>query len=344
MRIGIIGFGGVGKAFVNLLNSKKRELQNENINIEIIYIIDVNGGVHNPNGININNFINHINNGGELELFENDGNTNVNFNMLIKNRDVDMIIEMTHTNKETGEPGMTHIIEALKNNINVVTSNKGPIMLAYSKLYKIAKKNKVQLGIGCTTGGALPTINSGIIELAGSNIMEIEGILNGTTNFILKEMQDNEITYEDALKKAKELGIAETDPSLDVEGWDTAIKLLILTNVLLKQEKKLSDIKVEGITKLDVKNVKIASEEGKKYKLIGKTMVRDNEIEMEVKLEKIDKNHLLFNVDNKNKGIRFISDTLGDLVVIGGASGVIPAAASILRDMVNIIKGYKYVN
>ena len=264
--------------------------------------------------------------------------------MIINNKDIDYWIEITHTNIKTGEPGLAHIKTALENRINVVTSNKGPIVLDYRNLKLLAIKNNVELGIGCTTGGALPTVDGGIINMAGAEIKSIEGVLNGTTNFILKNMEDNSTTYLESLEKAKELGIAETDPSLDVEGRDTASKLLILTNVLMNMDKKLEEVKVEGITDITIQDIKQAKNEDKKYKLIGKTINENGIISMTVKLEKLNIDNPLYNVDGKNKAVRYTSDTLGDLTLIGGASGVIPAAASILRDIINInrkIRQYK---
>src|SRR5699024_8396068 len=158
----------------------------------------------------------------DINLYNEDSTINVTFTDLIREKDVDIVIEMTPTNLNTGEPGLSHITKSLSNGIHVITANKGPILLAYDELYKIAKENNVQLGIGCTTGGALPSINSGIVELAGSKITSIVGILNGTTNFILEEMEKNGIEYREALKKAQKLGIAESDPTLDVKGFDTA--------------------------------------------------------------------------------------------------------------------------
>jgi homoserine dehydrogenase len=237
---------------------------------------------------------------------------------------------------------MTHIRRSLESGINVVTANKGPILLAYKELKAIAAKNQVQLGIGCTTGGALPSINGGIMDLAGAEILSIEGVLNGTTNFIIDEMENTGSTYMGALKKAQQLGIAETDPTLDVEGWDTATKLLILTNVLMNEEKTLKDISVEGITQITPMEIKECLEEGKKYKLIGRAIKEKGKIKMTVKLEKLDKDHPLYGVNGKNKAVRYISDVLGELTIIGGASGVIPAGASILRDLININRGYRF--
>ena len=342
MRIAIVGYGGVGKAFLRLVNDKKAYLQNEGIDAQVNYIIDLGGGIYNPAGIDYNDLQEFLSKNGNIADYPKGGSAEVTFQRMLEKKDVDVVVQMTPTNKKTGEPGMTFITKSLENGINVISSDKGPILLAYKNLNELAVKNNVQLGIGCTTGGALPSINGGVIDLAGSEILSIEGVLNGTTNFILKEMEDGGVTYQEALKKAQELGIAETDPSLDVEGWDTGTKLLILTNVLMNQEKTLEDIEVEGITNVTPEDIKEAAMEGKKLKLVGKTEKVGDALKMSVRLEKLDASHPLYGVEGKNKAVRYTSDTLGDLTVIGGASGVIPAAASVLRDLINIHRGYKF--
>ncbi|MGH4124251.1 MAG: homoserine dehydrogenase [Clostridium sp.] len=342
MRVAIIGYGGVGRAFVQLINDKKDYLQKEGFQIQVNYIICRHGGVYNSEGIDLKDFMDFGENERDITKYPKGGGAGVSFGKMLQNRDVDVVIELTPTNKETGEPGMTHIRRSLQCGINVVTANKGPIVLAYKELKTIADKNNVQLGIGCTTGGALPTINGGLIDLAGSDILSIEGVLNGTTNFIIDEMESSGVTYMEALKKAQSLGIAETNPSLDVEGWDTATKLLILTNVLMNEEKSFEDISVEGVTQITPEEIKSSLEEGYKYKLIGKAVKENGEIQMTVKLEKLDSAHPLYGVNGKNKAIRYTTDVLGDLTIIGGASGVIAAGASLLRDLININRGYRF--
>ncbi len=343
MRIAIIGYGGVGRALIRLIKDKKNELAEEGINPIIKYVITSRGGVYDSQGIDLDKFIDFSTVNGDISSYAEGGSQDISFDKVIQNKDVDVLIEMTPTNVETGEPGLSYIRESLENGIHVISSNKGPILLAYKKLYELALKNKVQLCIGCTTGGALPSINAGIIDLAGSKIKSIEGILNGTSNFILEEMENNKIEYPEALKKAQDLGIAETDPSLDVGGWDTATKLLILTNVLMNEDKTMEDIDVKGITSIKLSDVEKLAKEGKRYKLIGKTSLVDGKIEMTVQAQVVDSANLLYNVNGKDKVVRYTSDTLGDLTVIGGASGVTPAAASVLRDLINIHRGYEYV-
>lgn len=342
MKIGIIGYGGVGKALVRLLHMQKDLLSRENLPITVNYIIDYYGGIYNPVGIDLSALIDFTEKEKDITKFAG-GNSNLSVSVMAEDPEIDLAVIMTPTNKETGQPGLGYAQSLLKAGKHVVISDKGPVMLSYHNLAELACEKSVQLGIGCTTGGALPSVNGGVIDMAGSQISSIEGVLNGTTNFILKYMEDHHCEYAEALKIAQDCGIAETNPSLDVEGWDTAGKLLILTNVLMNEDKTLSDISVEGITELTAQDIRTAAEEGCKYKLIGKTVRTGDMLKMTVKPEKVKSDHLLYSVEGKNKAVRYVSDTLGELAIIGGASGVIPAAASILRDIVNIHRGYSFI-
>lgn len=336
MNIGLIGFGGVGQALIKLLTDKKDYiLEKYELDIKIKYIIKSDGGLYDQKGINLDEVVEFIEDNRNIKehlLWK----SNLNIKDIINNNDIDTLIELTSTNIETGEPGLTHIKKALENKINVVTGNKGPIILKYNELKEIAHKNSVELKVGCTTGGALPSINGGIYDIAGSEIKSIEGILNGTTNYILSKMMNNDITYEEALKDAQDCGIAEANPCLDVLGYDTACKIIILSNVIKETNISLKDIEVEGITEVKLEDLRILKKKNKKIKLVGKVESLNDEITAYVKLIEIDENHPLYFVDYKNKGIYFKTDTLGDISIIGGASGTKNAAASILRDIILI--------
>ncbi|MGG7178870.1 homoserine dehydrogenase [Clostridium paraputrificum] len=329
MNIGLIGYGGVGKEFIKLLKEK-------NINCRVKFIIKSDGGLRDDNGIELDEVIIKENSIKSHKMWI----KGLNF-MDVIDEELDFLVDLTPTNKRTGEPALTYIKEGLKRGINVVTGNKGPILIDYHGLKKLADDNGVDLGIGCTTGGALPSINGGLIDCAGAEIISIEGILNGTTNYILKEMEKNKISYKEALKKAQDIGIAETDPTLDVEGYDTAIKMIILANVLMGSNITLDDVELEGITKVSLNDIGNASKEGKKVKLLGQVYRDNGEVKIKVGPSNIDAEHSLYSVDNKNKGVTFESDTLGRITIIGGASGTKNAAASILRDIININKKIK---
>lgn len=331
MDIGLIGFGGVGKAFIKLLIEKENSLKKRGLKLKVKYIIKSDGGIYNNEGINLKEIVKEDYNLKDLAFKE-----DININTIIKNKDIDTLVELTSSNIETGEPGLTHIKLALESGINVVTGNKGPIILQYRALKNLADINNVKLGIGCTTGGALPSINVGSFDIAGADILSIEGVLNGTSNFILSKMYEDEIDYNNALTNAISLGIAEANYNLDVEGFDTAGKILILANVLMNSNLTLKDIEIEGINNLKKEDILQEKYKGNKIKLIGKVYKENNKIKAYVRPEILNINHPLYFVDSKNKGVYYKTDTLGDISVIGGASGTINAAASILRDLINM--------
>ena len=336
MNIGLIGFGGVGQSLIRLLVEKKNYIfEKYNLDIKVKYIIKSDGGIYESNGIDLEEVLEFINKNIKEHISWRD---DLSIEEVIKNNDIDTLIELTSTNIETGEPGLTHIKRALEGGINVVTGNKGPIILKYKELKEIADKNSVKLKVGCTTGGALPSINGGIYDVAGSEIQVIEGILNGTTNYILSKMAIDEVSYEEALTEAQKDGIAEANPSLDVLGYDTACKIVILANVLMDANIKLEDIEIQGITEVELETIKRIQKENKKLKLIGKVYRKDSRVKAYVRLIEIKEDHPLYFVDYKNKGVYFKTDTLGEISIIGGASGTRNAAASILRDLV-LVKG-----
>lgn len=324
MNIGIIGYGGVGKALIRLLKEK-------DIPCKVKYILKSDGALFNSKGLDIKKIIQAEDNIKE----HNEWMESKNFENII-DEEIDFLVELSPTNMKTGEPALSYIREALNRGINVVTGNKGPILIDYLGLKELAKKNNVSLGIGCTTGGALPSISGGTIDCAGSKIEEIQGVLNGTTNYILKEMGAKEIEYQEALRQAQELGIAETNPKMDVEGFDTAIKMIILTNALMGEKLTLEDAEIKGITKVTVKDIKDAEQEGKKIKLVGKAFSKEGNIKVKVAPVALEEGHPLYSVEGKNKGVYYKTDTLGDITIIGGASSTRNAAAAILRDIKNI--------
>lgn len=336
MNIGLIGFGGVGQSLIRLLVEKKNYIfEKYNLDIKVKYIIKSDGGIYESNGIDLEEVLEFINKNIKEHISWRD---DLGIEEVIKNNDIDTLIELTSTNIETGEPGLIHIKRALESGINVVTGNKGPIILKYKELKEIADKNSVKLKVGCTTGGALPSINGGLYDVAGSEIQGIEGILNGTTNYILSKMAIDEVSYEEALTEAQKDGIAEANPSLDVLGYDTACKIVILANVLMDANIKLEDIEIQGITEVELETIKRLQKENKKLKLIGKVHRKDSMVKAYVRLVEIKEDHPLYFVDYKNKGVYFKTDTLGDISIIGGASGTRNAAASILRDLM-LVKG-----
>ena len=248
----------------------------------------------------------------------------------------DLLVETTPTNIKDGEPGMTHIQTALSHGRHVATAAKGPLVLRYKELKTLAEKFKVKLMISAATAAALPTLDVGLSCLAGTEVLSAEGILNGTTNYILTRMHEDGSPYGEALAEAQKMGVAEPDPSLDVEGRDTGNKILLIANEVFQAGLSLQDVAVEGITKVTLQDIQRAKEEGKVIKLIGKVEKKDGRILASVAPMALAANHPLASVRGTEKAISYLTDTMDRVTVSGGKSNPLGAAAALLKDIIRI--------
>jgi homoserine dehydrogenase len=217
-----------------------------------------------------------------------------------------------------------------------VTSNKGPAALFYDELKKMADENNLFFRIEGTVMSGTPVFNLFEQGFAGNTIKEINGILNGTTNFILSKMEEEGMDYEDALKLAQKLGYAEADPTADVEGFDALAKIVILSNVLLQENIKPSDVKREGITSLSKEKILEAKKDGYRYKLIASTKEEKGRIEASVTPQKLPLSDPLAGIMGANNALTFDMDLLGKVTIQGPGAGKIETGYSILVDMLTI--------
>ncbi len=339
-KIGLVGFGNVGQGFVRILALKKDTLlKRYNFRFKLIAIADpIKGSVYDPEGLDEFRLIELIENKGNIKSYPK-GRKDIDSLTLCRSNDIDIIVEVTPTNVETGEPGLTHIKEALKHGKHVVTSNKGPIALAYPELKELAKKNRVMLRFEGTVLSGTPSLNLILEAMAGVDVNKIEGIVNGTTNFILTKMEEN-MSYEDALKEAQRLGYAEADPTADVEGWDAAVKAVILANVVMKGKITIKDVIRKGITKVTLNDVEDALRNGQRIKLIARVVKEGDSIKASVKPERISLSHPLANVMGAINALTFYTDNLGPVTIIGPGAGRIETGQAILTDILAIHRYY----
>ena len=332
MKIGLVGTGGVGRALIGLIG--KRD------DMDLVFALNSRSGAGDPLGLDCEGLAEYLQENSDLSEYGEGGFGPWELGDVLKSYKVDLLVEATPTNKGTGEPAATTIRLALQEGIHVVTANKGPVMLHFKELGDLAQENGLGLGIGATAGAALPTISAGENDLLGSRLLGIRGVLNGTTNYILHLMETEGMSYGDALRKAQEEGIAETDPSQDVEGWDTAIKMTIIANALAGTDLTLEDAQVTGISHLTLEDIGAAKREGKRYRLLGELDLQDENPRALVRPIMVSQEDIFYGVQGKNKGVEYITDNLGEIAILGGASDVRGAAAAIIRDILQIKKNF----
>lgn len=338
LRLAIIGFGVVGQGLARHLVSKRQYLSSKyNFEYDVVAICDLKlGSIMCDSGISLSKVLKLIDSGKRIDEYE---NVAKGFSALevIKQTTADVVVEATWTNLETGEPGLTHIRRSLERGIHVVTSNKGPIALAYRELKRLAESRRAFLRFEATVMSGTPTINLGLECLAGADIKCLRGILNGTTNYILTEMGRG-VSYSEALRKAQELGYAEADPTADVEAWDPAAKIVILSNVLMDADLKIRDVERRGITDITLRDIDEARRRSKVIKLVAKAEKIGGRVTASVKPEEIPMTDPLAHVDGVLNALTYVLDVQRDVTVIGPGAGGDSAGYALLSDILTIAR------
>ncbi len=340
-KLGLIGCGTVGQGLLKILHKKKDFLQEKlNFEAKVVAISDkLKGSLIIPQGIELEKLLRLLQEGKKIGDYL-EGKTNEAENMdameIIEKSDADIIAELTYTDIQTAEPATSHVKKALQTGKHVVTSNKGPAALHYAELKTLAQEKNLFFRIEGTVMSGTPVFNLFENGLAGNKLKEIKGILNGTTNFILSKMEEENMEYEQALLLAQKLGYAEADPTADVEGYDALAKIVILSNVLLGGNIKPSDARREGITSLSKEKIQAARKEGYRYKLIASTKKANSRIEASVAPRKLPLSDPLAGVMGAHNALTFDTDLMGKVTVQGAGAGKIETGYSILVDMLAI--------
>ena len=336
-----IGFGVVGQGLTEILIKKKDWLKQEyGFEYEIVAVTDMlKGAVANENGLDASHLLKLVQENKKLDEYP-EGIKGLNAVETIEKVNGDIVIEVTYTDVKTGEPATTHCRKALEKGMHVVTTNKGPIALHYQELRKIADSKGLILGIEGTVMSGTPVLNTGMFSLAGCNIVKVRGILNGTTNYMLTEMETGK-SYDEVLKKAQELGYAEADPTGDVEGWDALAKVVILANVLMNQNISPDNVQRKGITDITLEDINAAKAENSRWKLIGEIRIENGELFAKVGPEKVPLTEPLANVMGATNAITFETDLMGPVTVVGAGAGKIETGFSLLTDILAIHRKLK---
>jgi len=329
LRIILCGFGVVGQSLVKLFDSRSEDLYAKyGLKPRVVGVFDSKGSAVDPAGLNFNRLIDVKKKFGTVKNYADTKNSMSGIDML-KNVEADVLIETTASNYKDAEPGMTHIITAMKKGMHVISVNKGPLALAFPSLLELATYNQVMFKFSGTVGGGTPILDYAKNSLRGERITSFSGILNGTTNYILTNMGTG-VTYEEALKDAKDKGYVEADESLDLDGLDAAAKLVILANWIMGMKVTLPDIDCTGIRKVTVDDIKSAAKNNCAIKLIASCNK-----ELIVGPKEVSNDDPLC-VNGTLNAIAFTSEHSGTQTIIGKGAGGMETASSILRDLLDI--------
>ena len=338
-RIALLGFGVVGQGFAEIIQSKKQQLEEQyGLEAIIVAVSDVmKGAVYHPEGLSIEALLETVKETGKLDAYPEEFGLIRGLNSFetIKHSNADTIVEVTFTDIKTGQPAIDHCKCAFEHGRNIIMSNKGPVALAYPELQALAQKHQVIWGYEGSVMSGTPALRMPDTSLAGNDITEIQGILNGTTNYMLTRMEEG-LSYEEVLKEAQSLGYAEADPTSDVEGFDALYKIVILSNVVLKNPLQISDVERQGISHLTSEQIAQAKAEGKKWKLIAKLKNEEGTITASVKPEMISLDHPLASITGATNAITYHCDLAGPITLIGAGAGKVETGFSILIDLINI--------
>ncbi|WP_288639978.1 homoserine dehydrogenase [uncultured Methanosphaera sp.] len=334
MRLCVLGFGAVGQGLAKVVLMKHEELiEKYGIDLEITAISDRSGVAINPNGLDLQQALDTKEKTGKIKDYPEYGVSGVDGVEVLDKAEYDCLVEATPTNIDDGQPTQTHILKAMNDKKDVVTSNKGPLALNFKTLIETARENNVKFRFEASVGGTMPVINLARESLAGNNIHSVQGILNGTTNYILSRMANEGTEYEPTLKEAQELGIAETNPYQDVEGLDAACKIVIIANSLMGWDVTLDDVSREGISGISSNAVKLALKDGYLIKLVAEA--NDGKLRVAPMLVK---QGSPFAVNGTLNVITLKTDLSEDVTVVGVGAGSIETASAILSDIISIGK------
>lgn len=327
MRVFICGFGTVGQGFCEVL-SMRRQFFTDRFGepVTVVGAMDSKTYAYDPKGFDPLALVETKKNDRRVGPNEYTDSVEV-----LKSIDYDLLVEVSPTDVKTGGAGLLNITEALGSGKDVITVNKGPLALRFAELMGLAEKNGCLFRYEGSVGGAMPIINLCHENLIGERITSVRGIFNGTCNYILSKMDKGQ-PFEQALKEAQQLGYAETDPTNDIEGYDSACKVVILANSIFGRNVTFNDVRITGISSITEDAVMLAAGRNMVIRLIGEV----SETKLEVGPRLIPKGHPL-SISGTLNTAQIDSDLAGPVTVSGRGAGRIETASAILSDLIAIM-------
>lgn len=316
IEIGILGMGNIGSEFVEILQKQTAEIeQASNKKIQISKILVSNLNKKRNTGVN-------------------DNVLTTNPDEIFKNENISIVIELMGG----VDPAFEYVSKCLDSKKSVITANKDLIATHGKSLFQKAKSNNVSILFEAAVASGTPIISTLIRDLSYSNINSIRAIINGTSNFILSEMEEKNTEFDDALQLAQKLGYAEPDPTNDVEGYDARYKLAILSSLSFNTEIEYNKLYVEGISNIDSIDFQYAKELGYSIKLLAIAEKDKNNILARVHPTMIDSNSPLAKISGAMNAVEIKENLLGTVIIQGPGAGPSPTSSGLLSDLINILK------
>ena len=316
IQIGLLGCGTVGTGVAKLLIENKDLLTarvGADLNLKWVADIDIetDRGIQFPAGV-----------------------LTTDAQKVLNDPEIDIVIEMI------GGQGIAKdfILQAINNGKHIVTANKALLAAHGNELFATAAQKGVDLAFEASVGGCMPTIKSLRESLVANHIQSMSGILNGTCNYILTKIEDEGISFKEALAQAQQQGYAEADPTLDVEGFDTAHKIAILAALAYGMEINLKAVYIEGISRITPLDIEFARQFGYRIKLLAISKIRDNRVEARVHPTMIPFKNLLASISGTVNAITISGDAVSDILLYGRGAGMMPTASAVVSDIVDIAR------
>ncbi|OGS44307.1 MAG: hypothetical protein A3K76_06860 [Euryarchaeota archaeon RBG_13_57_23] len=340
LRLAIIGFGNVGQEFARMLLVKREWLlRNRGLDVEVLAIATkTKGSLLSRTAIDLEKVLSHLKTNGTFKGLPEC--CDLPPLKMINNCDADMMIELTPLNIENGQPAIEHIKAALDAGMDVVTANKGPVAWAYDELRDRARARNLRFRFEGAVMDGTPVFNLVERTLPGCQVIGLEGVLNSTSNFVVDEMAKGR-TMESAIKEAQAKGIAEADPSLDIDGWDAVAKITALANVIMEANLTPKQVEREGIRDLTAEDIKNASAKGGRIRLIARAARAGDRIRLTVKPQVVGPDSVFWSVEGTSSALKFETDLMGDLTIVESGPGTTQTAYAIFSDMLLTVEAIR---
>ena len=335
IRLALLGFGNVGRALAQLILDKRSDVEARyGLELTVVAIATGrHGAAYNASGLDLERALKIQAEGGDLtDLVE--GQSSMTSIALLDAVEAEAVLESVPVDYQAGQPALSYLETALRRRMHAITANKGPLVHGYKRLSKLALEKNRQFLFESTVMDGTPVFSMWRECMPGAQLTEFRGILNSTTNYLLTEMEEGK-PFADALKQAQDIGVAETDPTGDIDGWDAAIKVAALTTVLMDRALGIHEVAREGIADLDVQ---AATQEGQRWKLVCRGWRENGDLRGSVSPERLSPEDPLYHVRGTSSVVTLSSDVLGDLTIMGSDPGPDTTAYGMFADLLNAVR------